>query len=197
MWIELHYILCIVCYAIAGTLSALYVWRHNTDILQCREGLSIAPVTPIYQIVMFCEFVDLILVSFVYFVLDKFPRAHYYPLVVHHVIVITSFWINYTLGSPDSFALISAMNIFVPFWYVYRLYPNSTTYAIRATAVAYGRLLVLSSGVLITTQHFFCMDGMKAKLSNGGILLLLAVFIAYVEIPMFKAATVPFDKGKF
>lgn len=196
MWNELHYILCIVGYAIAGSLTWIYLLEKNTDLFQCRSGLPMTHVTPIYHILMSLEFADLILVSFVYFILREFPKNWYYPLVLHHVVVMITLCFSYTIhGHPYMFALLCSMNLFTPFWYVYRLFPNKTTYGIRGAAM-HGRILCIGLTQLILIQHLFCMDDVESKVCSGVMTGLGFLFFIKVELPMYKAATVPYNNRK-
>lgn len=192
-WDNLHYWFCIVCYTISGSVTCKYIWQRNWQMLACQADLPMEPVRLAYNAVMVCEIVDGFLVSFIYFVLKKFPKSQYDSLMVHHVLTAAGVSYSYYAGgNPDLFAAVVSLDILVPIWYLYRLFPSKFLYTLRGTLVAYGRLTVVLGSCALCVQHLGCMEN---KVQEAGSLVFLLLFLIFVEVPMFKAATRPY-KGE-
>lgn len=191
-WMELHYWFCIVCYSISGTVACRAILHRSWDMFACEAGVSMDQVKLAYYAVMICETFDGALVSFIYFVLRAFPKSQYTSLMLHHILSAVGLSYGYFAGGhPDLFAAIVSLDVLVPIWYLYRLYPSKLLYTLRGTLVAYGRLFVVLSTCALCVHHLSCMeDKVKAAVT----LVFLVVFLCSVEIPMFKAATRPYRK---
>ena len=152
-----------------------------------------ADVTAAYHMLMFCEVADLLLCCFLYSI-ARFPKGHFKPLVMHHVLVVIGMSTYfYGVGNPDAFVTLNTISIFVPFWYINRLWPNYITSAIRGTVVAYGRVIALIVTVSMVIQHLFCMED---KINTSISLAILLLFIWKIEVPMFHVATKSFENMK-
>lgn len=191
--LKVHYWLSIVCYAIIGSMSIAHIWRNTETILLCQNKSS-EEVKPLYQFLMLTEVVDILLMVVVYFGFGAVDAATFKALTIHHTITVAGMTNHFYNGHPDGFALLNSLDIVIPFWYLFKLYPNELTHAIRGTVVAYGRLIIISATVLFLLQHLYCME--TNKINTAVTLALLFTFIVKVEIPMFKAATAPYSNPK-
>ena len=132
---------------------------RSWDMFACEAGVSMDQVKFAYYAVMICETFDGALVSFIYFVLRAFPKSQYTSLMLHHILSAVGLSYGYFAGGhPDLFAAIVSLDVLVPIWYLYRLYPSKLLYTLRGTLVAYGRLFVVLSTCALCVHHLNCME---------------------------------------